>query len=58
MYSPKEVAILIGTGLVVILLGLLGWWATREIHWEVFYGDKVEERIEALEKRVEALENK
>jgi hypothetical protein len=43
---------------VIIPLSYGGWKLKRYINWKFSYGNKVENRIELLEKRVEVLENK
>ncbi len=52
------------TGMLVVALIIaiafsFGCWKfERWINWKFDYGQRVEERIDALEKRIEALENR
>uniref|UniRef100_A0A6M3LDN3 Uncharacterized protein n=1 Tax=viral metagenome TaxID=1070528 RepID=A0A6M3LDN3_9ZZZZ len=40
-----------------LLLGFLGWKLERWINWKWDYGQRVEQRIEQVEQRLDRLEN-
>jgi len=42
--------------IVVLTLGIGGWRLERWLNWKLFYGAKVDRRIEMLERRITALE--
>ena len=44
--------------IIMIVVGYIGWRVERWWNWKFSYGNKVETKIELLEKRVEALEQK
>jgi len=54
----KDIMGIVGVGIVVIVVGLGLWKLERWVNWKLSYGNKVDGRIEQLEKRVEALEAK
>jgi len=52
----KDVFKFIITTIIVIVLGYYGWKLERKINWKFSYGNKVEIKMEQLEKRIEVLE--
>jgi len=42
---------------VIVVVMIAGWQAKRWLNWKVSYGPLVEQRMEQLEHRIEALEN-
>lgn len=43
---------------IIFVIGLFCWKTQRWINWKFSYGNKVEVKIEQLEKRIEVLEAK
>ncbi len=57
MFKYKEVKVWIVVIFTVIIISYGGWRIERYVNWKFGYGPKVNRRIEAVEKRVEKLEN-
>lgn len=54
----KEVLSIIGIGLVVILIFTVGIRARGCMHYGLFYQEKVQEEIQPLVERIDALEER
>lgn len=50
-------AIIVLSIAVSLLIAIPAWYMERWLNWKFSYGPKVEERIQALEQRVERLEH-
>jgi hypothetical protein len=44
--------------LILIVVSWGGWTLERWLNWTLFYGEKVEKRIEELDQRLKAIEGK
>jgi predicted PurR-regulated permease PerM len=53
----KEVLIVVGIVLVIVLISYGSWRAEKWFNWRFSYGDKVNRQIEQLENRISELEH-
>jgi len=57
----RDVKAILGYAALIVMglaLGIGGWKLERWLNWKLDYGRKVDRRIEQLEKRIEALEQR
>jgi hypothetical protein len=56
--GPKALEVVVMLGILICIAGcVFGYWHfERWFHWKLSYGPKLEERVDALEKRIEKLE--